>query len=188
MRRARRAVLVRLFVLLLAVVLIFAAIRTAATTLYPKKYSDYVEQYCVQYKVPRDLVYSVIKNESNFRPNAVSSIGARGLMQITDETFEWAKWRMKDEDTEYQDLFDPETNIKYGTYILSMLLDEFKSYETALAAYHAGWGSVKRWLSDDKFSSDGQNIDAIPFLDTAKYVPKVMKTCEIYNKIYKNKL
>lgn len=187
MRRANAALKMLLLLLLLAAAtaLLF---NVTARMLYPRKYVSSVERYCAQYGVPRDLAYSVIKNESNFRPQAVSSVGARGLMQITEETFEWAKGRMREQHTRYDDLFDPDTNIRYGIYILSLLLEEFGSPENALAAYHAGWGSVKRWLSDDKLSSDGQTIDVIPFLDTAKYVPKVIETCDIYRRIYQNKL
>lgn len=152
---------------------------------YPAKYQDDVLRYSKEYGLDPSLTFAVIYTESRFRPAAVSSIGARGLMQITNDTFEWAKWRMKDDSTTYEDLFEPAVNIKYGTFILSLLKEEFKSDEVALAAYHAGWGNVKKWLSDLSYSSDGENIDTIPFRDTAWYVPQVQKVQKIYRRTYK---
>lgn len=152
---------------------------------YPKKYQDFVERYSAEYQVDDVLVYSVIRSESRFNPDAVSDIGACGLMQITEETFDWAKSRMPEPDNAtYADIFDPETNIKYGVYILHLLLDEFVDERTAVAAYHAGWGSVKEWLDDPEHSSNGQEIDTIPFQDTDAYVNQVLQTEKIYVRLY----
>ena len=152
---------------------------------YPQGYSASVQKYCERYGVASDLIYAVIHTESGFSPKAVSPIGARGLMQITEETFEWSKWRMGEENVQFSDLFDSDTNIRYGTYILSVLLDEFGSAETALAAYHAGWGSVKRWLSDGDLSDDGQTLSHIPFEKTRQYVPRVVQVQSIYASLYR---
>jgi len=152
---------------------------------YPKKYQELVEKYSTQYQVDDMLVYSVIRSESRFNPNAVSDIGACGLMQITEETFNWAKSKMPDKDNAtYDDMFYPEANIKYGVYILHLLLNEFSDERTAVSAYHAGWGSVKGWLADPEHSQDGREIDTIPFKDTNAYVNQVLKTKEIYIKLY----
>lgn len=168
----------------LAVGLAWLGIRLYYRTAYPAKYQNEVLAHSKEQGLDPSLTFAVIYTESRFRPAAVSSIGARGLMQITKDTFEWAKWRMKDNSTSYEDLFDPATNIKYGTFILSLLKEEFESDEVALAAYHAGWGNVKKWLSDLSYSSDGQRIDTIPFRDTAWYVPQVLKVQEIYRRTY----
>ena len=151
---------------------------------YPLKYEELVDRYSAENGLSPAFVYGVIRTESSFRPDAVSPIGARGLMQITEETFEWVQWRMGDPDTTYEDLFDPETNIRYGTRLLALLLDEFNGEAEALAAYHAGWGSVKRWLAESEHSADGVVLDHIPFGDTARYIPKVLSTADIYRRIY----
>ena len=92
---------------------------------------------------------------------------------------------MKDtRDISYDDLYDPELNIQYGTYILSLLLEEFKTQDTAVAAYHAGWGNVKNWLADPERSANGVDIDSIPIADTDAYVKKVGRTKQIYDKLY----
>lgn len=181
-RRIRR--LRRLAALIILVVLLLLCGRLALRLRYPLKYTEAVERYSAQYGLSPALTYGIIYTESRFRPQAVSPIGARGLMQITEETFEWARWRMGDNVTTYDDLFEPETNIKYGTYIFSLLLKEFGQPEEALAAYHAGWGSVKKWLSNGEYSSDGVSLLNIPFKDTAQYVPNVKRAADRYAKLY----
>lgn len=179
-RRSRRLALTLGLLALLGVSAGWAALQWA----YPLKYTDAVEKYAAQYGLSPALVYGIIHTESRFRPDAVSPIGARGLMQITEETFEWARWRCGDTDTTYEQLFEPETNIRYGTYIFSLLLKEFGQPEEALAAYHAGWGSVKKWLSTEEYSADGVTLLNIPFKDTAQYVPRVKRATGIYSRVY----
>ncbi len=179
-RRTRRVALT----LGLLAVLGLSAGWAALQWIYPLKYTEAVEKYAAQHGLSPALVYGIIHTESRFRPDAVSSIGARGLMQITEETFEWARWRCGDEDARYEQLFDPEINIRYGTYIFSLLLEEFGQPEEALAAYHAGWGSVKKWLSTEEYSSDGATLLNIPFKDTAQYVPRVKRAAQFYSRVY----
>ena len=152
---------------------------------YPVQYSYWVEEYADKNDLDPALVYAGIRTESSFRPLAWSSVGARGLMQLTEETFEWVAYRMHDQSgTVYEDMFDPEANIRYGTYLLKDLLAEFGTEANALCAYHAGWGNAKNWLSDPQYSPDGKNIETIPFEDTRGYVKKVLDTKEIYQELY----
>ena len=152
--------------------------------LYPKKYSEQVEKYSAQYNVDTDLVYAVIKCESNFDDRALSHANAFGLMQITKETYEWAAKREKDESYVYKSLFDPDTNIRYGCAIYSIFESEFGDAFTTLAAYNAGRGRVNTWLSNPKYSSDGKTLNVIPFVETENYVKKVLRTQKIYKLIY----
>ncbi len=151
---------------------------------HPLRYTNYVERYTREFNVDKTLVYAVIKTESGFDSGAVSNVGARGLMQIMEDTFDWIKFKLGDEDTEYVDMFDPETNIRYGTFLLGYLYDEFGNIEATMAAYHAGRGQVNEWLSDPDISSDGVHLDKIPIRDTAHYVSKINKAIDTYNKIY----
>jgi len=176
--------------LLVLLVLGFFALRTAYSTFYKKaypiEYADTIRQEADKNDLPYDLVLAVIRTESSFRPHVESSVGARGLMQLTEETFDWTKSKMSDAgDETYTDLYDPHINIKYGTKLLRLLLDEFESEDTALCAYHAGWGNAKKWLSDREHSTDGVNIYNIPFGDTKKYVAKINQTRQIYRNLYK---
>ena len=67
---------------------------------------------------------------------------------------------------------------------MSLLLDEFGSDETALAAYHAGRSRVNSWLADSKISPDGKTLAEIPYNDTSYYVKKVVKAINIYKNLY----
>lgn len=183
----------RVFKTAAAVLIIFAAVLLVRqsfifylTRAYPKKYSDLVEKYSAMHNVEKELVYAVIKTESGFRPKALSPVGARGLMQIIPETFAWAQVKRSEPENLNEDaLFDPEINIKYGTYILSLLLNEFKDNDVALCAYHAGRGKVMDWLGNKQYSSDGKRLEVIPSKVTLDYVRKVNKAKNIYQKLYK---
>lgn len=152
--------------------------------LYPQKYSAEVQKYSQEYGIDPSLVFAVIKCESNFKADAISHAGAYGLMQITQETYEWAAKREKDDEYTDKSLFDPDTNIRYGCVIYSIFQNEFTDPAVCLAAYNAGRGRVKGWLSDKSYSGDGKTLDVIPFAETKTYVKKVLRTQKIYELIY----
>lgn len=81
-----------------------------------------------------------------------------------------------------------EQNIKYGTALLRLHLDEFGNYREMLAAYHAGRGAVNSWLSDPRYSADGKTLDSIPYDDTNDYVNKVLSVKRIYDKLFAEKI
>lgn len=178
--------------LLLVAILLIAGIFGAAKAMryfyqkaYPLGYEQLVLSACEENELEPSFVFAVIRTESSFRPDAQSSVGARGLMQITEETFQWIQFRMKDESgVSYDDLFDEKINIQYGTFLLKTLLDEFGSEANALCAYHAGLGNAKKWLQSGEYAPDGENIQNIPFGDTSRYVEKVIETQNTYEKLY----
>ena len=149
--------------------------------LYPKKYSDYVEFYSKEYNIDEDLVYSIIKAESKFKKDAVSRRGAKGLMQIGDGTRDWA---MEELDIKDADIFEPEDNIRIGCWYLNKLYREFGDIDLVIAAYNGGSGNVKKWLADEAYSQDGENLHTIPFKETSAYVEKVKHNYEMYKIIY----
>ncbi len=145
--------------------------------LYPLEYEDLVTQYAEEQNLDVSLVYAVIRCESGFEKKAVSDADAKGLMQLTDDTFYWVQSKTK-ESLPPERLFDPEINIRYGTLLLRLHLDEFQDVSLALAAYHAGRGAVNQWLDDDS----GEPI--IQYEDTRNYVSKVLETQKIYETLY----
>lgn len=150
---------------------------------YPCKYSEYVEMYAEQYEVPKELIYAVIRTESGFDEKAESHAGAKGLMQIMPSTAEWLS-RLMETDLPSDDISEPQVNIMLGTYYLRHLYDRFGSWDTAIAAYNAGHGRVKGWLSDTRYSDDSIHLKEIPIEETKKYVSKVLKTWDRYKTIY----
>lgn len=154
---------------------------------YPQGYSEYVSEYSEDYNVDENLVYAVIHTESHFNNDGKSGAGAMGLMQITPECFDFLKKNIPDDKTDYDtdSLYDPEINIKFGTYFLSYLLDKYNNVEkTALAGYNAGFGIVDQWLGDQNCSKDGKNLDVIPYPETADYVVKVASAKKMYENLY----
>ncbi len=155
---------------------------------YPLMYSELVERYAEEYGLDKYLLYAVIKTESSFDPEAVSNVGARGLMQIMEETFDWIQFRLGEEDvTVYDDMFDPETNIRYGGYLLSYLMNEFGNLDCAAAAYHSGIGTVSEWLTDPEISKNGETLDVIPARSAAHYVDKINTALEKYHALEKER-
>lgn len=151
---------------------------------YPVNYRETVLKYAVEYDMDPAFILAVMKTESDFNPNAVSEADARGLMQVAETTFDWIKNKLGEEKTVFEDMFTPETNVRYGVFFLHYLYNEFGSFELAAAAYHAGRGAVNGWLSDSSLSSDGQTLNEIPSPVTAHYVNKVMNAYEKYRSIY----
>lgn len=150
---------------------------------YPIKYISIVQKYSREYDVDENLIYAVIKTESGFDNYAVSEVGARGLMQMTEETFDWIHSKMND-NYNFDDLYDPEVSIHYGTYLLNYLLDEFdEDTNTAMSAYHAGSASVRSWLENPANSADGEKLDHIPKADTAHYVNKINRAISMYERL-----
>ena len=175
----------RILVIIIIAALVFAGILSyikIENFIYPTSYSNYVEKYSKEYGVDKTLVFAVIKCESSFDENAVSSVGALGLMQMTPETFEWVQTKLDGKVTySDDDLYTPEINIKYATYLLSLHLEEFKDTKTALAAYHAGRGNVNKWLKMSEYSSDGKTLDTTPFKETNAYCERVVKVMDKYD-------
>lgn len=150
---------------------------------HPQDFSQYVSMYSKAYGVPEYIVYAVIKTESGFDSSTVSSAGAIGLMQIMPETFKWLTTLLGDS-YETGMLYDPETNIKYGTYYLSYLYGIYARWSTVYAAYNAGPSVVTRWLEDKTYSKDGINLDTIPYPETEAFVSRVERAANTYLRLY----
>lgn len=153
---------------------------------HPMKYTEYVEKYAAEFEVDKYLIYAVIKTESGYNPNAVSNVGARGLMQIMEPTFDWIKYRLGDDESlTYDSMYDPETNIRYGSYLIGYLMRYYGVQDVAVCAYHAGIGNVDSWLENEEYSNDGVYLLKIPTSDTAHYLDKIKSAEKNYIKLYK---
>lgn len=157
--------------------------------LYPFPYRTTVENYSAQWKVDKFLAIAVMKVESNFSESACSQSGAVGLMQIMPETAAWIAYRLGEEPDEIADdiknLRNPDTNIRYGTWYLAELEDEFNgNIVLALAAYNAGLGNVREWMAQNNWSENFSDVDEIPYAETRNYVKRVLHCREKYAELY----
>jgi len=155
------------------------------TFFYPLPHRELVLTYAERYKVDPYLVFAVIKAESEFKLEAESARGARGLMQIMPATARWIAGQMKMKDFREEDLLKPELNIEMGCWYLANLNQEFKGHlPLVVAAYNAGRGNVREWLLSGTWNGHQDNIADIPFPETRKYVKVVLTDYEIYRVIY----
>ncbi len=151
---------------------------------YPQKYSEYVDKAAEEYNLEPALIYAVIRTESGFDPDAESEVGACGVMQMMPTSFEWLQEKRGCAGQYTQeDLFNPEICIDYGCYLLKYFYDYYGTERSAVAAYNAGF-VVGDWLNDPNYSSDGINLDSIPYPETSNYVDKVESAKEMYIKLY----
>ena len=169
----------------LALLIIFIIILTAIAALrylFPRTYIKYIEDYSGEFGVDTALVLALIKAESNFSPDAVSSANAKGLMQLTDETFEFCNDSLK---ADMGNIFDPKENLRAGIWYISYLIERYNGeYKNALAAYNAGATNVDRWLDDSRYSSNGKTLTEIPFGETYRHTQKITRYKIIYDFLY----
>ena len=106
-------------------------------SLYPLRFEAEIRAASEEFGVPVPVLCGVIHTESGFDPEAVSSAGAKGLMQFMPATLEWVAWRLH-ETADHTRVFEPAYNIRCGAYLLSFLYDRFGAWETADAGSNAG--------------------------------------------------
>ena len=160
--------------------------RQVEQRLYPRKYNDLVEQYAAEYDLDPLLVYSFIRTESGFDPGATSSVDARGLMQMTEETFLWLRSKLGlGEEVSFGDLYDPDVSIRFGCYYLHLCLVRYNGdISTAAAAYHSGWGTVDALLQKEEHSEDGLTLSGFPYNQMHHYVEKITACYAKYTELY----
>ncbi len=187
MKRKRnpfRKIMAVLLVLTAFVILGVVGYNIALERMHPIKYQNIAEAHASAYDVDVSLVLAIIRCESGFDSEAQSFVGAKGLMQLTEETFYDVRKMVDDGDEITYELYwnDPETNIKYGTKYISFLIKYYQGDKiAALAAYNAGLGNVNDWLGADK----QLQISEIEFSETKDYVKKVLESEENYKKVLK---
>ena len=181
-----------LIILLISITIIFTLYKVLNIEdkilryLYPQKYQEYVYKYSEELGVDPMLAYAIVKAESNFDKDVVSSSGAVGLMQLMEKTAEEQAGKLNLKYTR-ELLYDPELNLQLGLNYFNTLLDYFnQNYILAFAAYNAGLGNVEKWIASGTIKQDGSDIENIPFKETNMYVRKVIKNYEIYKELYLN--
>ena len=182
-----KKLLIFIIIILLIVVFICVFKDKILKIFYPRTYNEFVSVYAEKYDVDKNLIFAVIKAESNFNDNAVSHRNAVGLMQIMEDTAKdiAKKANVQLVGTEVrQNLLDSETNINLGTKYLSILIEKYQNIEVAITAYNAGIGTVDNWIEKGIIKSDGSDIENIPYKETNNYVRKILRDYKIYKKIY----
>ena len=125
---------------------------------YIYKYRETIEKAAAEYNLNPALVAAVILNESGFRADADSG-RARGLMQLSKQTAEWVAGQLNLSGFNYDMMYDPETNIRFGCWLLNQNGKRYNGNTICvMAAYSNGHGTVNAWLADPSISGDGKTI------------------------------
>jgi soluble lytic murein transglycosylase len=146
---------------------------------YPLEYQGIIRAHAASRDLDPALLAAVVYVESRFDPDAESSAGAVGLMQLLPETAEGIALRTGGHRFVVDDLRDPEINIRYGSWYLHHLRARYGDLRTVLAAYHAGQGNVDRWRAEGS---------GIAFPETREYVDRVREAQRAYRDAYPGEL
>jgi soluble lytic murein transglycosylase len=152
---------------------------------WPRAFEPLVEAAAAAEGVPADLVFSIMREESSFQPNALSAVGARGLLQLMPETAARMAAELGLEAPHVDALYRPELNIRLGTRLLAGLLRDFSGQQAAaIGGYNAGSAAVTRWLGEAPGLAEDEWVEAIPYDETRAYVRRVMRSLHAYRVLY----
>ncbi len=154
---------------------------------YPQAYDSIVKKASKETSVPMEYIYGIMKAESSFRRDAISPVGALGLMQVMPVTGRRVADLAGIRGFESSQLLQPEVAIPVGSRYLQRLLKKFDQvFPLVAASYNAGPHRVKNWLNSFGYLETDEFIEHIPFLETRNYVKKVMANANVYNHLYGN--
>lgn len=152
--------------------------------LFPEPWWQTVKTESARYNLDPYLVLSLMRQESEFNPSAISYAGAYGLMQLLPSVGRNMARQVGMRDFKTYQLLDPETNIRLGTRYLRQMLDKFGGVqEYALAAYNAGDYRVTDWETAGPYTGMDEFVESIPFTQTRNYVESVLRNEQMYKMI-----
>jgi soluble lytic murein transglycosylase len=152
---------------------------------YPKAYASLVQKFSKQFDIPFELVWGIMRAESQYKKDVISPVGALGLMQVMPNTGQKIAGMIGDTQFETKKLLEPETAVKIGSRYLARLMKKFEnSVPLTAAGYNAGPHRVKSWLVSFGDLEIDEFIEHIPFLETRNYVKRVVSNFYIYNQLY----
>ena len=153
--------------------------------LFPKAYWSDLKRSSAANGLDPYLVASLIRQESEFNPNAVSRANAVGLMQLLPKTGKTVARQEKMKRYTASQLYTPAVNLQLGTRYFRGMVDKFGgSFEYALAAYNAGSDRVEDWLSQGTYRDPQEFVESIPFTETREYVQAILRNASVYKQLY----
>lgn len=153
--------------------------------LFPRPYWSELKRFSVANGLDPYLVASLIRQESEFNPLAVSRANAVGLMQLLPKTGKVVAHQVELKRYSPTQLFTPAVNLQLGTRYFRGMVDKFGgSFEHALAAYNAGSDRVEEWMGQGKYRDSPEFVESIPFTETRDYVQAIMRNASVYKQLY----
>ncbi len=155
---------------------------------YPKAYRPLVEKWTEKENIPAELAWGIMKQESQFKKEAISPVGALGLMQVMPMTGYRMSRLRGDSDFSPSQLLTPPKAIEVGSAYLRRLSKKMhENYGLVAAAYNAGPHRVDIWTKSFGHLDADEFIEHIPFAETRNYVKKVLTNMQIYRELYTGK-
>ncbi|HEV2399092.1 MAG TPA: transglycosylase SLT domain-containing protein [Candidatus Sulfotelmatobacter sp.] len=155
--------------------------------LFPRPYWSDLKKFSIANGLDPYLVASLIRQESEFNPIAVSRANAVGLMQLLPRTGKLVSHQVALKHYNPSQLYTPTVNLQLGTKYFRGMVDQFGgSFEQALAAYNAGTDRVEEWMGQGKYRDTAEFVESIPFTETREYVQAIMRNASVYRQLYGN--
>jgi soluble lytic murein transglycosylase len=152
---------------------------------HPVPYPALIIENSFRNGVPPHLVYEMMRQESRFDLNAVSSAGAMGLMQLMPSTGDHVAGRLGFPQGRYDRLFVPEINLTFGIWYAAHLLSRTDGdLLMMLSAYNAGLGNARRWFRSGDGSGAVVRVDGIDYGETRDYVKRIVESARVYHALY----
>jgi len=158
--------------------------RTYWEALFPRPYWADLKRFSSANALDPYMVASLIRQESEFNPNAVSPKNALGLMQLLPKVGRGVAKQEKLKHFSAPQLFTPAINLRLGTKYFRSMVDQFGGFEYALAAYNAGDYRVRDWQANGKYRDVQEFVESIPFTETREYVQAIMRNASVYRQLY----
>ncbi|HXE90607.1 MAG TPA: transglycosylase SLT domain-containing protein [Terriglobales bacterium] len=158
--------------------------RNVWEALFPRLYWEEIQRFAEANGLDPYLVASIIRQESEFRPDAVSRARAIGLMQLLPSTGRKVARELKLRPYSTAKLRDPKVNLQLGTKYFRDRLEEFGRVEYALASYNAGPDRVTQWLANGPYRDAAEFVESIPFTETREYVQAIQRNVSVYRRLY----
>jgi len=153
-------------------------------SLFPRPYWSDLKKFSTVNALDPYMVASLIRQESEFNPNAVSAKNALGLMQLLPKVGKGVAREEKLKHFSAPQLFTPAVNLQLGTKYFRSMVDQFGGFEYALAAYNAGDYRVRDWQANGKYRDIQEFVESIPFTETREYVQAIMRNANVYRQLY----
>jgi soluble lytic murein transglycosylase len=152
--------------------------------LFPRPFWTDLKRFASANALDPYLVASLIRQESEFNPSAVSRANAVGLMQLLPKVGRNVAQQEKLKHYTSQQLFTPAVNMQLGSRYFRSMVDKFGGFEYALAAYNAGSDRVEDWQGRGKYRDPQEFVESIPFTETREYVQAILRNANVYRQLY----
>jgi soluble lytic murein transglycosylase len=153
--------------------------------LFPRPYWTDVQRQSMANALDPYLVASLIRQESEFNPGAISNANAYGLMQLLPQVGKGEARAAHIKHFSTSSLLIPDVNIQLGTHYFKEMVTQYNGQvEYALAAYNAGSNRVDAWLQSGRYRDVAEFVESIPFTETREYVQAIVRNAKVYQRLY----